>query len=294
MARTEWLRTFVQAYQVGSVSEAARLRSISQPSATSHIRSLEAAAGAPLFVRRREGIVPTEAGRRLFAQVADPLDRLEEVFAGLDTGTLPPPPSPLRVGASPEMFAGMVIPHLTALGVPVSAVFGTDEELHRRLLLGEADAVITATPMSRKGLSARVVGRYRYTLVAPPGVFGSVADLDGLAASVEGIPWVSYSSDLPTTRSFWKRHLGRPFDADLRLVAPDLRVVLSAVEAGLGSSLLPTMVCRSAIARGSVIEPFSVEDLVEPRPIWLTARPGSPPQSALTAFLESFGTPIGG
>jgi DNA-binding transcriptional LysR family regulator len=287
VARTEWLRTFVSAYQAGSISEAARLRHLSQPAATSHIRSLEAAAGTPLFVRRRDGVVPTEEGRRLFAEIADPLDRLSSVLAGLDGGSLPMRRSPLRVGSSPEVFAGLVVRHLGVASSPVTAVFGSDEDLLAGVLHDEIDVAVTPTPVARKAVVSDVVGHYRYALVAPGTLRARPASLEDLAAAVSGTPWVAYSSDLPRTRRLWKQHLGRTFDADLRLVAPDLRVVLSAVEAGLGTSLLPTLVCGPAIERGSVIEPFSVRDLVQPRPLWATARASVADQPEVAALLSA-------
>ncbi len=286
MATTEWLRTFLSAYQAGSISQAARLRHLSQPAATSHIRSLEAAAGAPLFVRRRDGVVPTEEGRRLFAEIADPLDRLNSVLAGLDGGALPGRRSPLRVGSSPEVFAGLVVGHLGVVSPSVTAVFGSDEDLLAGVVHGEIDLAVTPTPLARKAMVSDVVGHYRYALVAPSTESARPSSLEDLAAAVRGTPWVAYSSDLPRTRRLWKQHLGRTFDADLRLVAPDLRVVLSAVEAGLGTSLLPTLVCGPAIERGSVVEPLSVRELVEPRPLWATVRASMADQPEVAALLS--------
>lgn len=273
MAKVEWLRTFVVAYQVGSVTEAARQRHISQPSATGHLRSLETAVGSALFVRRRSGVEPTDAGRRLYADVADPLDRLGAVLNGLDRGVVAPPTMPLRIGATPEIFAGLIAPRIVGLSGAVNALLGLDDALNRDLASGDADALVTASLTPRKGMSSRVVGYYHYALVSPRSLRERPSSLGALGDLLRGKDWVSYSSDLPKTRSFWKRHFGRAFDGDLRLVAPDLRVVLSAVEAGVGTSLLPTLVCAEAIERGSVVEPFDVGHLIEPRPLWLVARP---------------------
>jgi DNA-binding transcriptional LysR family regulator len=282
MARTEWLRTFVCAYQLGSITEAARARHLSQPAATGHVRSLEAAAGTDLFVRRRDGVVPTDGGRRLYAEIADPLDRLSGVLHGLDQGALPIPRSPVRVGASPEVFAGFVVERLEGWTSPVTAVFGNDDDLHRSLREGDADLVVSTTSTTRRDTTSEVVSHHHYALVAPPGMFGPHPSSPAeLAAVLAGAPWTSYSSDLPRTRGFWKKHLGRPFDACLRLVAPDLRVVLSAVEAGVGASLLPTMVCDPAIRRGSVTELFPVRDLVAPHPLWASVRTAHPRHAEL-------------
>jgi DNA-binding transcriptional LysR family regulator len=274
MGSTEWLRTFVAACQTGSISEAARVRHLSQPAATGHIRLLEGAAGEALFVRRHSGVSPTDAGRRLFAEVAGPLDQLTGVLAGLDRGSLPIPRPPLRIGARPEVFAGLLVHRLDRLESPVTAVFDDDDVLLSALVRGELDVTVTATFPSRKSVVSVVAGHYEYALVAPPGFTGATPSLGDLGDFLEDRPWVCYSSDLPRTRRFWKEHLGRPFDARIRLIVPDLRVVLSAVEAGVGSSLLPTMVCGPAIARGSVVEVCPVGDLIEPRPLWLTTRTG--------------------
>ena len=76
MAAAEWLRTFVAVYRSGSVTEGARLRSVSQPAASQQLRALERATGAPLFTRAPHGMEPTRGGRALYVEVADALDRL--------------------------------------------------------------------------------------------------------------------------------------------------------------------------------------------------------------------------
>lgn len=46
---------------------------------------------------------------------------------------------------------------------------------------------------------------------------------------------MSYSHELPITRRFWQTTLNRPFHAELRLVAPDLRTAADAVALGISS-----------------------------------------------------------
>jgi len=286
MATTDWLRTFVAACQSGSISEAARNRHISQPAATAHIRSLEAAARTPLLLRRPDGVVPTSAGARLYAQLADPLERLEGVLVGLDRGELSIPRTPLRVGASREVFAGLLVTALPALSVPVTAVFGTDEELREGLIGDAIDLIVTSTQIARRDVVSEIVTWHRYRLVTstrdPRPVPASLSDL---ATELAGASWVGYSRDLPTTRRFWKKHLHRPFDANVRLVAPDLRVVLSAVEAGVGAALIPAMVCGVGLQRGSIRELFAVGDLIEPRPLWVSARAATIDAPGLSALM---------
>src|SRR5487761_2023933 len=104
MARPDWLRTFVAIYRSGSVTDGARLRSLSQPAASQQLSGLERVVGAPLFVRVAEGVVPTERGRALYADVASALDQLEVVLSGLDAGRVDDWRAAVRVGSSGELF----------------------------------------------------------------------------------------------------------------------------------------------------------------------------------------------
>lgn len=93
------LRLLVELERQGSVTAAARAAGIGQPSASQHLRLLEAAAGQRLVVRTGRGSRLTEAGRVLAAHASLALQALaageEELhaLAGLQAGTI-------RVGAS--------------------------------------------------------------------------------------------------------------------------------------------------------------------------------------------------
>jgi molybdate transport repressor ModE-like protein len=93
------LRLLVELERHGSVSAAARAVGIGQPTASEHLRLLEAAAGQRLVERNGRGSRLTEAGRLLTARAREALAALaageEELsaLAGLDAGTI-------RIGAS--------------------------------------------------------------------------------------------------------------------------------------------------------------------------------------------------
>src|SRR5271156_442234 len=114
MAAAEWLRTFVAVYRRGSVSGGAAERNLSQPAASQQLASLERRIGLPLFVRTPQGVEPTRRGRELHAQVAESLDRLEPVLAGIDGGSVTPEAHSIRFGSSAEFFSYAVVPRLGA------------------------------------------------------------------------------------------------------------------------------------------------------------------------------------
>jgi DNA-binding transcriptional LysR family regulator len=274
MARPDWLRTFVAVYRTGSVTEGARSRHLSQPAASQQLAGLERAVGAPLFTRHSDGVLPTRHGHDLYAAVAEPLDRLEGVLDGLDGGVVRAPVAPLRLGAGAECLAGVVLPRLGPLEPAVHAVVGDDATLFAQLAAGELDVTVTSATAPRRAAVSTVIGVKRFVLVAAPSLAPARPHRSTarLGEWLVGAPWVSYSAELPVTRRFWLDAFGRTFAADLRLVAPDLRVVATAVELGLGISLLPEFVCRAALDAGRLVEIHPVRDLVAPEPWYASVR----------------------
>jgi DNA-binding transcriptional LysR family regulator len=295
MAASEWLRTFVAIYRSGSVSAGAAQRGLSQPAASQQLALLERRVGLPLFTRTAQGVEPTRRGRQLHADVADSLDRLEPVLSAIDGGRVEAGDPTLRVGSSAESFDPVVLTRLGPDPPPLAARFGTDRELLALLEQGELDLAVTSTTPGPRSLSSVPIGLKRFALVSAPGlVAGAPAGpRSALGDRLAGVPWVAYSTELPLTRRFWLAAFDRPFSGDLRLVAPDLRVVVAAVARGLGVSLLPEFACADALERGSVVEVASVDDVVASE-VWFActraADAGRDPLTRLIAELSDTAT----
>lgn len=294
MAGPDWLRTFVAVFRSGSVTDGARLRGLSQPAASQQLAGLERVVGAALFVRRSDGVVPTARGRELYAQVASPLDQLETVLVGLEAGRFEPGAQVLRFGSSAEYFAAQVVPRLSGTRVDLVARFGEDRELLGCLEEGEVDLAVTSTAPPRRAVDATVVGDKRFVLVAAPSLAAGVhfGSLDHLGEWLAGHSWAAYSLELPITRRFWQRHLGRPFSARLRLVAPDLRAVLGAVERGVGCSILPEFICANSMAQGRIVELHPVSSLITSQAWYLCTRQGEAGRAPVASMVELLASPV--
>src|SRR6266581_4625580 len=91
---TTRMRLLVEIDRRGSLSAAAQAVGIGQPSASQHLRTLEAAAGQRLVERNGRGSRLTEGGRVLAAHAAQALAALAAgeqelgALAGLQTGTI--------------------------------------------------------------------------------------------------------------------------------------------------------------------------------------------------------------
>ena len=293
MATAEWLRTFVAIYRTGSVTEGATLRRLSQPAASQQLRSLERLVGTPLFVRVPNGVDPTRSGREFYTSVADALDRLEPVLAGLDGASGGPGTPALRFGSSPEFFTYGVVPRLAEDAPQLIVRFGSDAELLSSLHNAELDVVVTTSDSSRRSLVAVPLGTTRFLLVAAPGhlVGPDAVDLSALGEQLTGTDWVAYSAELPRTRRFWQTSLGRPFSGSLRLVAPDLRAVARAVAQGLGVSLLPEYACAAGLATGDLVEVYPVGDVVPEEPWYAVTREADLVRRQVASFARALGPP---
>lgn len=241
MIPLEWYRNFVAVYRAGSVSGAARSRSLTQPAVSQALAGLEGAIGVPLFERTARGMKPTPRGDALYASVFDAVDRLDSVTRSLRPSAKA---ATLRLGATPEYFHEFAVERLAPLGLELVVTHAPERDLLATVETGALDAALTRLVPGRS-LQHRPLREQPYLLIAasdaPP--LASGADLNAL-------PWVSYSEERPLTRRFFSQTLGLRFAATPRLVVPDLRAVVRAVELGVGVSIVPEYACRRSLESG--------------------------------------------
>src|SRR5256712_7803147 len=173
---TTRLRLLVEIDRQGSVSAAATAIGIGQPSASQHLRLLEAAAGQRLVERTGRGSRLTEAGQILAARAAQALSTLgaaeEELgaLAGLQTGTI-------HIGASTAPGVYLLPDTLGCFrrsypGVTIQVEIAASDEILKRLLSGRIQlAIVGATRADERVelepfLEAEVVGVARPGLAA--------------------------------------------------------------------------------------------------------------------------------
>ncbi len=146
------LTCFISAVECGSISHAALVQDLSQPTFSTRIRQLETAVGARLFHRNGRGVEATSAGRALFERikplVGDLHAALIEVGAvdGMYQGEV-------VVGIVPTVAGKLSIP-LAKIGaapqVKVRVVESFSGHLQGWLLNGDIDmAVCTSMPKRR-------------------------------------------------------------------------------------------------------------------------------------------------
>ncbi len=160
------LRTFLAVYRAGSITAAAPLLGLSQPTVTAQVRALESETGRELFTRLPRGVEPTPYAHELAGRVAVPLDALTSA-----TGDGGDQAAPVHLAGPAELLSLRVLPALgpvIADGVRVRITPGLTDALLDELRAGRHDLLIATRRPSGRTLPFTALMTEDYVLVAAP------------------------------------------------------------------------------------------------------------------------------
>jgi DNA-binding transcriptional LysR family regulator len=238
----QWYRSFLSVLEEGSLSAAARLQGVTQPTVGRHIESLEQALGLSLFTRSHDGFAPTEAAQRLrpyaetLASTAAALARVAGSDATSVRGTV-------RITAS-EIIGVEVLPPILCRLRQAWPALDIELQLSNRvdnLLNRVADIAIRMVRPVQEALVAQRIG----TIEAGLHAHQSYLDARGTPAALDELrnhALVGYDRETEFTRQFSQqypvlRRAAFAFRADSHLAQ------LAAIRAGYGIG-----VCQVALA----------------------------------------------
>ena len=226
-------RSFEAVLRTGSLSGAARMLGLTQPSIARHIDALEQAIGRDLFVRSQRGLTPTAAAlelrpyAELLATTSAALLRTAEGSAGEIAGTV-------RISAS-EVVSAEHLPAILsrlrqkhpALAFEISASNSVDDLLQR-----QADIAVRMVQPTQKSLIARKVAPIPLGLHAQadylarrgtPVTLQDLADHDLIGFDTETPAIRAFAEQFPT---FNRTSFALRIDSDV--------AQLAAIRAGFG------------------------------------------------------------
>lgn len=281
------IEVFHAVYVNGSVSAAARMLNVSQPSVSKVLRHAESLLGFPLFHRTAGRLIPTDDAHTLFGEVDEIHDRvraLREATRNLKRGS----GSLLRISALPSIaldavpaaVAGFMRTHPDTR-FDLQTVHHAD--LLRKLQERETDIAVAyevppGAPLDAHWLGAgELVVLYREDDMpaAPPRIA-----LEQLA----GRPLVSLAASGP---------IGALFSAEVQRLGLELEEVVSArtfhiatalVRLGVGMTVVDNLTARASLAPGLAMRPLKSRLTFDVHAMTLKDRP---PTALGTAFLKS-------
>ncbi|MEG4104930.1 LysR family transcriptional regulator [Microcoleus sp. S13_C5] len=275
MINFEWYRSFIEVYRGGTVSGAAQVLLLTQPAVSQHVAALESALGNPLFQRTPRRMVPTEAGQRLYTQIAGAIEKLESIPHKNSTSQTP---QTIRIGTPQEFFTERILDRLPQDDRTFYTVqFGLTPELIQQLKAGKLDIVIATQKITLSDIECQLLFEENFWLIGPPNIANPIAegtsqaDLNPLDQWLITQPWIAYSEELPIARRFWRVVFGTRIDVHPKLIVPDLRAIRQAVVLGFGFSVLPDYLCADWVKENRLTLVLKPAQAVTNR-IWLAFR----------------------
>ncbi|ANY20952.1 HTH-type transcriptional regulator CynR [Tsuneonella dongtanensis] len=286
------IEVFHAVYVNGSVSAAARMLNVSQPSVSKVLRHAESLLGFPLFDRTGGRLVPTEDAHTLFAEVSEIQERvyaLREASRNLKrgAGTL------LRVSALPSIA-------LDALPVTVAQFMRKHKDtrfdlqtvhhadLLRKLYERETDVVVAyevpqGAPLGRFWLGAgELVVLYREEdMPDAPSRIG----LEELA----GRPLVSLAGSGPVGTIFTNEAERLGVELNEVVSARTFHIATALVRLGVGMTVVDNLTARASLVPGLAMRPLKSRLTFDVNAMYLLERP---PTALATDFLKALARTI--
>ncbi len=245
--RLRHVEVFHAVYTCGSMTKAASLLNVSQPSISKVLAHAETQIGFPLFDRQGGKLTPTPEATRLFShvrEVYDALARVRRVAQNLRDAS----EGSLRLACTPAMGVSIVPKVLAQFLKQPGAVFEIEtlhlSEMTEALREGRIDVALAFDPQNIAGLTTRSVWTGKFVIIAPPGL----AELFGDNLAIEDI------GDLPFIRLHSKGPLGQLLDAHFSDVGASPNVVAvtetyqiarALVAEGAGIAIIDEITARS-------------------------------------------------
>ncbi|MFC4376897.1 LysR family transcriptional regulator [Nocardia halotolerans] len=247
--------------ELGSLGRAAQAHGISQPSASSRIRTLEKLVGVPVLERSTLGSRPTRAGELIVEWARAVIDAASRLDTGIET-LRTEHRSQLRVAASQTIAEYLLPQWLTNLraaapDLSIALDSGNSADMAQAVLDGRAAIGFVESRQHFDSLDSRVIARDRLVVAVAPGhrwARRGTVDVDELAAT----PLLQRESG-SGTRDWFEDCLARQYPgarpAPAALQLSSTTAIKAAVAAGAGPAILSSLAVAAEAAAGTLVIP---------------------------------------
>lgn len=171
MINLELYRIFYIVAETKNITKASEILNISQPAVTKHIKNLEEQLGNPLFIRTKKGVILNEFGEKIFLNVKQALNLLNEAekeisrYKSLDKGTI-------KIGISTTLTRKYLLSyikkfHETYPNIVIDIYTDATKDLIKELKNGIIDIIISKFPQNKDyDLEYICLGKTKYIFVS--------------------------------------------------------------------------------------------------------------------------------
>ncbi len=292
----EYYKIFYFVAKAGNITRAAHLLSVTQPSVTKSIRSLERQLGCSLFVRSKKGVALTREGKLLIRKIQpacelifsaeDDLNDLRQLKAGI-----------MRIGANELTFTSWLLPHVKAFkqkypDVRIKIENVTIKNVRDILDSGAIDFAVLSSPVEVEDekehyrMSIKYVDEFQDILVCGREFFDQAYQDRRLRDLIE-LPMVSMPEGTSTREfydSFFEKH-NLIFRPDIELSSVDQ--ISRAIKESLGIGFIPENVARSGLEDGT-LRRIPLAEPIPRRYNCIMTVYNNPPSITARTFIEQF------
>lgn len=167
MINLELYRIFYVVAETKNITKASEILNISQPAVTKHIKNLEDQLGNPLFIRTKRGVILNEFGEKIFLNVKQALNLLNESekeiskYKSIDKGTI-------KIGISTTLTRRYLLKYIKEFhekypNVVINIYTDPTKDLIKQLKNGTIDLIISKFPQNKDlDLEYITLGKTKY------------------------------------------------------------------------------------------------------------------------------------
>lgn len=281
------IEVFHAVYVNGSVSAAARMLNVSQPSVSKVLRHAESLLGFALFHRTAGRLVPTEDAHALFGEVAEIQDRvyaLREASRNLKRGI----GALLKVSSLPSIALD-ALPSTVAQFLRTHREVKFDlqtihhEDLLRKLYERETDLAVAYEVPPGAALGARKLGSGELVVLYREADMPAAPERIDLAA-LAGRPLISLAASGPIGRLFAAEVEARGIALDEVVSARTFHIATALVRQGVGLTVVDNFTAFASLTPGLAMRPLANPLRFDVNAMYLHDRP---PTALATDFLKA-------
>lgn len=291
MINYELYKVFYLSAKTGSLTQAARMLYLTQPSVSHAIKQLESSLGATLFARNAKGVELTQEGAILYAYIEQAHtfitlaeDKMAEL-SNLESGEL-------RIGGSDSLFKHYLLSYLEAYrlehpGIVIRLIHGTTPELIASLKEGAIDLGVVRLPIADPHLEVSRGIELQDCFVAG----SQFAELKGQVLSMEQLlehPIILFSRNSRARTAITElfRELGHELTPQIEVGSVDL--LLEFARKGLGISFVTREFAARDLEDGTLFE-VNLDVKVPPSQVGFMTLRNMPLSKAAQRFLSQIG-----
>lgn len=285
----ETLKTFCDLVETGSFSKAAALNFVSQSAVSQQVKALEIRFEQQLIERgQRHSIRPTEAGRMLYVECKEILERFHLIESRLRTKS-EIVTGAIRVATVYSIGLHELPPYVKQFmkshpQVNVHVEYSRTDKVYEACLNGVIDFGIVALPLRKPNLAVIPFRDDKLVAVCSPD--HPLARRRRVSLKrLKGEDFIAFERDIPTRKTIDRILKEHDVTVNTLMEFDNIETIKRSVEVGNGISILPEPAVANEIKNGALIALEFTEGTFT-RPIGIIHRKGKLFSAAAREFVE--------